>query len=126
MSATGSIQALFPPRDNPEKGLSLLGGVGRHAESGAWKGSGNHLAKSVNPKRLLIQTRDQRQLSPARFEEGLFAPHPDLFNRFQAVGDESRAHDKELFDAFFRQADQLKIGVRFQPGVSAQARLKGR
>ena len=43
----------------------------------------------------------------------------DLLDRLQTIGNKGRADDQELLRTSLGQSLQLKIGVRFQPGIAA-------
>ena len=57
--------------------------------------------------------------------EELLAPaDAEFFKRFEAIGDERRADDRELLDSRFGKALELKIRIGLQPRVAPEARLK--
>ena len=54
-------------------------------------------------------------------EEGFLAFHGDLFQRFEAVGDEAGTDDIDAFGAFLRQHFERRVRVGLQPFHFAEA-----
>jgi len=64
------------------------------------------------------------KLASAVGQERLLATDADFFQRFQAVGHESRADDVDPVRPGARELDQRRLGVRLQPLRAAEPRLE--
>src|ERR1041385_6896128 len=84
----------------------------------------DHRMQRINPKRMIIQTRDEAVVLPASGKKDFAAAHPNLFKRLKAIGDECGTDDAQAFDSDGGQTLQFVFSVRLEPRVFSEARLK--
>ena len=65
----------------------------------------------VNPKWVLVQTRDLSQLFPAGSSKIGAGAHSDFLKGLQAVGHERGTNDEHSLNSFFRQAQNFVVRV---------------
>ena len=71
-----------------------------------------------------VQARHEGEVRTAMLEKALAYADGNLLERFDAVGRETRRHDREVFDPCARQLQDGLVGVRPQPLLTAEARLE--
>ena len=84
----------------------------------------NHFSQRIDPKRMFVRTRNQRQLLPACGEKSFPAAYSNFFQRFKTVRHERGTNDEHLFDAPLSEPGQFMIRVGSQPRMSSKARLE--
>ena len=65
------------------------------------------------------------RISIHRLLQNFFATHGNFFECFEAVGGEGGADDFNFFYSFFCKSLDGCIGVRLEPRIAPQSRLKG-
>src|SRR5262245_31325276 len=68
---------------------------------------------------MCIEARDQAEIRTARLHESFFATNPNLFQRLQAIRNERRADDDNLFDPVPGKPIQLKFRISLQQRTAA-------
>ena len=72
--------------------------------------------RAFHPALGRVERRDEDELFAPGGAEVLEGPHPDLLDRFQAIGHERWAEHGEALDALLRELDNLKVRVGLEPG----------
>src|SRR5215469_7654845 len=73
---------------------------------------------------MLVETWNLRKLLTTGLHKCLAPANPDFLDCLKAIRYKSRANNQQLLDPFFSQSFQFKVGVRLQPRILAQPRLK--
>ena len=81
--------------------------------------------QGFQPAGVLVHAGDERQLLAARLKEGFAPTHGDFLKSLEAIADKGRTDHEHLLYAILRQACQLEIRIRFQPGITPKAGLEG-
>ena len=76
--------------------------------------------EGINPLRMLVEARDQREFFAARLKKSGTATRANFLKSLQAIRNKGRAHDQQAFDAALRQASKLFIGVRLHPWIAPE------
>ena len=83
------------------------------------------LFQGFQPAGMLVHAGNESQLVAARLEEGFAAAYGDFLKGLEAVANKGRTDHEHPLHATFRQACQLEISVRLQPGIAPEAGLEG-
>ncbi len=106
--------------------LRLQFSVGRPAHRvPALQMAQRQVAQRDDPLVPVVQTGDVVELLAAGLGEGLARFLVDLLQRFQTVGDETRADQIDALDALARELLQRRFGVGLQPLGLAETALEG-
>ena len=82
-------------------------------------------AQRLYPLRVIVQAGDVVEFLATGMQERFTRLLVDLFQGFQAVAGEGRAHHIDTLHASFAHFDQRRFGVGLQPFGAAQAGLEG-
>src|SRR4051812_34591335 len=85
---------------------------------------GSERGERRDPFGRFVQAFDERELAATRGPEDLAGADADLFQRFQAIGDKTRADHIHLGRAGAREFDERLLGIGLEPLRIAEARLK--
>ena len=80
----------------------------------------DHPFQRVEPSRMFIQARDQREFLPAGLTKHFTAAHANFLKRLQAIRNKGRANDRQAFHAGPGQAANFVIGVGLHPRVATK------
>src|SRR6185436_11413253 len=73
---------------------------------------------------MLVQTGNQSEFLAAGLKKSFPASYPDFLEGFQTIRDEGRTDHKQSLRSIGRHSLDFAVGVRLQPGITAEPRLK--
>src|SRR5690349_10264988 len=84
-----------------------------------------NIREGFDPVRPLVEAGQKVEFLASRGQEGFPALDSYLLQRFEAVGDETRADNVHAAYALAPELGQRGLGVGLYPGRAAEARLEG-